>query len=789
MKFHCALLLSVSAVSFSSAAFAQDDGTAGDRAGSEPVSADILVTAQRRAESVQDVPIPVTVVGASQLQAQGIQEISDLGRTASSLKLAEQPGGSGGGGYIRGIGTFSRSRAAEPSVGIVVDGVVQGLTNVRNLSDIARVEVLRGPQGTLFGQSVSAGVINMTTVAPDPSRFSGRVSVDLTADDFAGSNFGKQVLRGAVNLPVTDNSALRVTGYGAWTQGVTENIYKGNDDYRKEWGFRGRYKLETGDFTLNLSAEYNDETRGNGYFLTVRDTGYVPLTYDASTGYYVPGAFVKQRAGQGSYDRVTACGLKPSINNYETCSDAVDLQRYKTQGYSGQFDVALNDLLTFTSITAWRKLTSTTNNDIDNIPEALALTSVQSGVSADYNQLTQEVRLSSDAKRPFSFTVGGFWYRNNVSSIAGPAAGASTKIYTRKGSLPIASCFPDSTSALCNVYITPGAFNNFQEWRTENFSGFGEARYNAGAFSVFAGGRLNYSDVSHRGLVVNLSAGGTERSASLKSTDTDFSWRSGVEYKSNRDLLLYGTVSRGYKNAQIAPIQNNDNPAIVLPEIPTSYEAGVKSTWLGGRLLANLSGFYTRVKDYQGSKCAIDVSQATTCTPFNIPKVISKGIEGDLFGRIGDNLRINANFIYNVVKYPDGFLAQDGSNLGGMQLANAPRFSASVYSDYSFALTDSADGFVGFDVSYKTKERLSDLSASSYFVYGGYATVGARIGAKVDDRWRVALYVQNLFNHTAPQQFSALVNQDGSRAPANVYGVFNTLAGLRQVGLQASMDF
>ncbi len=181
MKFRYALMLGVSAVSTGVAAHAQDASLSGSQSEGDAVSSEILVTAQRRAESVQDVPIPVTVIGAGQLQAQGIQEIGDLGRTASSLKLAEQPGGSGGGGYIRGIGTFSRSRAAEPSVGIVVDGVVQGLTNVRNLSDIARVEVLRGPQGTLFGQSVSAGVINMTTVAPDPSRFSGRVSADLRA--------------------------------------------------------------------------------------------------------------------------------------------------------------------------------------------------------------------------------------------------------------------------------------------------------------------------------------------------------------------------------------------------------------------------------------------------------------------------------------------------------------------------------------------------------------------------------------------------------------------------------
>ncbi|MCB2066119.1 MAG: TonB-dependent receptor plug domain-containing protein, partial [Erythrobacter sp.] len=140
MKFRACLLAAVASPAFFAApALAQDDPATdeGDNT--------IFVTSQRYEQSVQEVPIPVTVVSADQLEAQGVQEINDLGRTVSSLKLAENPGGSGGGGYIRGVGTFSRSRAAEPSVGIVVDGVVQGLTNIRNLSDIQRVEVLRGP--------------------------------------------------------------------------------------------------------------------------------------------------------------------------------------------------------------------------------------------------------------------------------------------------------------------------------------------------------------------------------------------------------------------------------------------------------------------------------------------------------------------------------------------------------------------------------------------------------------------------------------------------------------------
>ncbi|MBX3592868.1 TonB-dependent receptor [Sphingomonas sp.] len=767
-------------------AFAQDAGDAAKTQAKDDLGdSEIIVTAQRTAQSVQDVPIPITVVGADQLRAQGVQEINDLGRTVSSLKLAENPGGSGGGGYIRGVGTFSRSRAAEPSVGIVVDGVVQGLTNIRNLSDVARVEVLRGPQGTLFGQSVSAGVINITTIAPDYDKFSGTISTELSFDDFAGSNYGKQQIRAAVNVPIAGFAGLRVSGYGVRTQGVLENIYLGNKDYRREWGVRGRFKAELAPgFTLNLAAEYNSEDRGNGYFLALRDTGLLNAATGTLTQPAPPAGVVAS-----NYDRVRYCGVNPNINNFEICSDAPSAQTYRTQGYSGEFDLDLGGGLSLTSITAYRKLATSTQNDIDNLPEALDLTSVHSGLTSDYDQFTQEIRLASDMSKPLSFTLGGFYFISHVDSVAGPSAGAYTRIYTRKGSLPIATCFPVSTNALCNTFIVPGAYDNFQSWYTRNTSVFGELRYHPGQFTVFAGGRYNIAKVGFDGTTVNTANNATT-TASMRLSDNDFSWRIGAEYEIDRNLMLFSTVSRGYKNAQISPLQNTTPAQAVSPEIPTSFEAGIKSSWLNGRLLVNLSAFYTSVKNYQGSRCDVDIAtQSTTCNPFNIPKIITKGIEGDIFGRVGDHLKLNASFTFNPVLYPDNFLAQDGTNMGGTQLADAARFTASFYGDYDFALTSKVDGFLGFDISYKSEERLSDLSNSRYFIYKGHAIVGARVGAKMGDSWRLALFVNNLFNQNSPQQFASLANQDTTRAPNIAWGVYNTSRGLRQVGLQASLNF
>jgi iron complex outermembrane receptor protein len=173
-------------------------------AASATVLEEIVVTAQKREEKLQDVPIAITVVGEAQLINQHVYTISDLSRTTPALEMIQAFGGPGGGGQIRGIGTQSFTRSAEGAVGVVLDGVPQGNLNTTNIFDTQRVEVLRGPQGTLFGLTSSAGVINMVTFAPDPKKFEAKVHADYSDKGTAGSGFGEQTLRAMVNVPLGD---------------------------------------------------------------------------------------------------------------------------------------------------------------------------------------------------------------------------------------------------------------------------------------------------------------------------------------------------------------------------------------------------------------------------------------------------------------------------------------------------------------------------------------------------------------------------------------------------------
>ena len=182
-------LSSASLLAIATPAWAQDTATASPQA-SDQATSDIIVTAQRKAEKVTEVPISITVANQAQLERQQVNTLNDLNRIAPSLEIQQAPGqNTGGGGSIRGIGTQSFSAGAVASVGVVVDQVSQGNANISDLFDVSRVEVLKGPQGTLFGLTTSAGVINITTNAPDPSGFSARVR---------GEQPQQQVHRGAL---------------------------------------------------------------------------------------------------------------------------------------------------------------------------------------------------------------------------------------------------------------------------------------------------------------------------------------------------------------------------------------------------------------------------------------------------------------------------------------------------------------------------------------------------------------------------------------------------------------
>jgi iron complex outermembrane recepter protein len=294
---------------------------------------EVIVTAEKRAENIQEVPVAITVVSAEQLDAQHVYTIADLARTTPSLEMVQAFGGPGGGGQIRGIGTNSFSPTAEGAVGIVVDGVPQGNVNITNIFDMKQVEVLKGPQGTLFGLTSSAGVINMTTEPPDPTKFEAKAQLDYSDDDKFSSQFGEETVRAVVNVPVTQGSALRLSVSDDRTKGVQVNDFTGDANISTEWGGRLRYLVNvTDDLQVNLIADY--DRRGQNY--NDPEFDYVS-------------------ANPALTAELAACGIIPSYANQARCSSAANDTNYRNYGTSAQIDYRLGNA-TLTSITGYRKI-------------------------------------------------------------------------------------------------------------------------------------------------------------------------------------------------------------------------------------------------------------------------------------------------------------------------------------------------------------------------------------------------------------------------------------------------
>jgi iron complex outermembrane receptor protein len=390
LRHKTALLTGLSLAVLTTPALAQTASPAAPQATDAASDGAIVVTAQRRAEKVTEVPISITVADASQLERQQVNTVNDLNRIAPSLEIQSAPGqNTGGGGAIRGIGTQTFSPGAVASVGVVVDQVSQGNANISDLFDVARIEVLKGPQGTLFGLTTSAGVINITTNKPEFDKVSVRVRSELSAAGFAGSKSGNQVVQGVANVPIADNAAIRVAGYANLRQGPDYNLTTGKYDKNETMGGRARLLWEPTDkLTVNLIGDYADtRTTNGGNFFT----------------------FVKSES-LGS--ALAACGITAENGNRNYCTSEQYTDRIRTGGASLQLDYQFAPF-TLTSITAYRGTHEQGYGAATNVfrVDTLPVTVHNSYLNRPTDLITQELRISSPANQTVEYTLGGFYSR------------------------------------------------------------------------------------------------------------------------------------------------------------------------------------------------------------------------------------------------------------------------------------------------------------------------------------------------------------------------------------------
>jgi iron complex outermembrane receptor protein len=680
---------------------------------------EIVVTATKREERLQEVPIAVTVVGGQQLTQQNINQVVDLTRSVPSLNVA----GPFGALSIRGIGSVSFSRSAEGSVGVVVDGVALAntSTNPPQLFDVARVEVLEGPQGMLFGRNSSAGVVSLVTNAPSPDRF----EVDAHADVGTLNNY---IGRAVVNIPVADDAALRISGAYSQSPNTQYNRYDGTYYNVDGESARARFQWDPSSaLTVNLIADYSDFIQRGG----------VPW----SVYYSTPGSLLSSR--------LAACGVNVNKDNTDGCTDGGNHTTNESYGFSGQIDARVGDL-TLTSISAYRGFTAHSfGSDVDSVP--VDVLDVNASPENIHN-VSQEFRVASPSGGLIDYVAGLYYFHSYLNSTN-----------TQRGDLLAAFGVPYPLGQALATTST-----------TRSAAAFGQATVNISkAFHLILGGRYGNENVDAvtRGSIAPGAVAPFTGIAGVqgKKDDRYFSYRGGVQYDISHDVMAYATYTRGYKGPAVNDQSGGAGiPVLVQPEIPHAGEIGLKSTLLDGRLAANLAVFYNRVTDFQTQYFDPRIAQFVFG---NAPSLTSKGVSFELIGRPVHELTVNLGGLYNAAKYGSGYriacsqlqtpaqgcqtviaggVPLSTTDAHGNQLIGAPEWKVTSSVEYAADVRDGLSGFVSVDAVYTS--RINFDAAYDPLDTNAAATIfGGRLGVRREDgRYGVSIFVRNMFNQYRP---------------------------------------
>lgn len=739
----------------------------------------IVVTAQRVEQNIQDVPISVTAIGGEALQTRQIDSFDQLQFIAPGVNFNAGLNARQSATTIRGIGTSLFNIGIEASAAIVIDGVVMGRegAGIFDFADVERVEILRGPQGTLFGKNASAGVISVITKGPTDT-FKAEA-------DIAYGSFDELNLFAAVSGPVAGPVTARLSGYRNTRDGYVRNVNPGATqdqlNNRDEFGFRGKLNFAIAPGTdLLLSGDYVERDQASGASTLRRISPGGPGT--GLLGFGVP------VTGPSS----AALGIVPGPENLEIGSEAAYFSQMDAWSTSAQLTTGIGDH-ELVSLTSYREWNSVDNNDADLIP--LPLLAVNLGDLAQ-SQFSQEIRLMSPRGNPFTYTLGLFYFEQDIiqDNVQGGTAGLNLL-----GALPP------------GVQIGTLLESDFSE---KNYAIFGQGEYEVSdALNLIAGFRVLRSEVfgsQLKSIAPGFAApfAGQVASAALESAedkDTALVWRLGAQYFVDDTTNLFATVTRGYKAAGVVqgltvrPIQAQTLPT-VRPEVPTQYELGIRHRSDDGRITANLTGFFTQIDDFQAQTLIPDPSGTAIFTVANAGKVETYGFEAELTVIPVEGLTLSGAVAYTnatFAEFPNApcyqlQTAAQGCNvvsgqrvqdLEGATLANAPELVANGLARYDFDVGNSTGGFAQVGVQFRGDTQSTILNDPNTIIEA-YTLVDAQIGVDLlDDRVSVVGFVRNLFDESFVEAIFGTPFDTGG------YSQFLSLEAQRTWGVRLSLSY
>jgi iron complex outermembrane recepter protein len=736
-------LLASTALSFAVCAVPAFAQASGDAAGDD----EIIVTARKRAENLIDVPLPVTVTTQEQLKRDQVYTITDLSRVTPALEISQTSGGEvNGGARLRGLGTGVFNASVSPSVAFVVDQVPQGNLTFPLLFDLAQVEVLRGPQGTLFGQGASAGVINVATVAPSTDGPVGNFGLDYADKGTAGSEVGEMTVRAGANVPLGEKAAIRIAGQYKREVGLQRNTFLGLDNEITDYGVRARVLLKPSEkLTINLSAEHTKQDSDGWNFFAIGIAPNSNKLVDPDGPGPAPTLPVRIFSN-GAFSDPTGCNIPAITARAEFyCEDAQTRMINSSKAFAGVIDYELSDLTTLTSVTSLRY--SDRETVTVNFSRRLGVAARTENQENESRQFSQELRVTHEGDR-FDLVAGALYSKFRIET---------TPI---NNSLPFGNPFPGQRTGF-SVCLNAGFFCvvpvalTYENTRNTTKAIFADATFKlTDQLDLFGG--IRYSDYSNTtGVGVNV----LTPTRVQKIGDKDLSGRVGMSFKPNRDTTFYGSFARGYKPpAIVVPTIATDPVTALKPEKADALEIGAKAQVGGIQLSAN--AFYTKVANFQTQTSIFNAAGALISVAQNIASVKSKGFELGAFGKISDNFSINAGYQFNDIRFPKTFLGNDGDPLvaallGGSQFLNAPKHKFTISGDFGQPVGNDSEIYLNANMVYKSKVLLAQNGDPRYR-YPAHEIINLGFGVRdTDGAWKVGAFVRNLTKEREPTAYLA----------------------------------
>ncbi len=652
----------------------------------------IVVTAQKREQSILEVPVAVSAVSAASLEAAGVTRLDDLSSAFPNVYLNTNNSLRTTSISIRGVASNPNNPGVDQGVGVFVDGVYQSrpTTINTNLYDLERVEVIRGPQGALYGKNTIAGAVNLISKLPgEKSGIEGAVSI---------GDYEALTVFGAADLVVSDSARARVSVSSQRRSGFTENAVTGTDlDDLDGTSLRFAVVLDpTENFSVILRGDAAEDRTNMG--------ASEVLSNGVLAGTPLADAAPEDRTVSNDFDPV---------------------QNRDLWGTSLQADWTF-DAGTLTSLTGFREYQW--YNAADN--DFTALNQLRSGISEEQNQFSQELRFTSEKGERFDYLVGAYYLKESLSAVSNAVIG------------------PD-----LGVYPTETPIDIFADLETTSYAAFGQLNYYFNPqFGLTAAIRASKDEKD----VVHSSIGDPygavlQTSPVRKLSREDEEWTPSVSlnWTPSDNMLFYASYARGYKSGgyNVFSINSGDD-AEYKPEFVNNYELGAKSTLAGGAVYLAAAAFFLDYTDLQVNQL-VNVGGVPTFTTSNAAEAESWGIELEGTWEATENLRFTAAYGYLDGEFSDFQNAtSSGADYSGNRLPEAPEHSLSFNGDYRASLTEALDFVAHADTSYRSELYFSPGNDPDY-MQDAVTLVNSRIGiAASDDSWSLMLWGRNLTDET-----------------------------------------